>query len=375
MRQEFWGPANGAWVPEPSFFKVASVQPGRPMDKAGVRAGDFLEAADGYPLNGAANWFLARAHFERGRPIDLRVRRGEQHLALKLVITAPAWQTLHGSGYLSAITLQVVRFVLLLLAMLVGFRRPQQLSARLAALMFAMGAVAEGYPSPGWAAELGHLPAMLAVPIGMATVSCLLGGVVWLMFFASFPRPRLSQRLRWVLVVVPLVLFGIPIVGSVIAMIYTPSILARPSPVMLSATPIRLIQDTAGVTPLLFLNDVLLYRPTAHTWLLEVWLTVTILYFTAGFVMQVSNYRRVDDREQRRRADVLCFALALFAIVVVHNFFVRNWTSWFGGAPPTLFSGPGFVGEVLLFLFIPLCLAYCVLTDGSSVGDDKPGLS
>jgi len=48
------------------------------MDKAGVRAGDFLEAADGYPLNGAANWFLARAHFERDRPIELHLRRGEQ---------------------------------------------------------------------------------------------------------------------------------------------------------------------------------------------------------------------------------------------------------------------------------------------------------
>ena len=185
MRQEFWGPANGGWVPEPSFFQVASVLPGRPMDKAGGQAGDFLEAADGYPLNGAANWFLARAHFERDRPIELHVRRDEQLLALKLVIAAPVSQTLNGADYLPAIALQVARFVLLLLAILVGFSGPQQLSARLAALMFAVGAVAEGYPSAGWAAGLRHLPAEFAIPIGLVTASCLLASVVWLMFFAS----------------------------------------------------------------------------------------------------------------------------------------------------------------------------------------------
>ena len=56
-RQEFWGPASGGWIPEPSLFKVASVLPGGPMDKAGIHSGDVLEAVDGYPLNGAGNWF------------------------------------------------------------------------------------------------------------------------------------------------------------------------------------------------------------------------------------------------------------------------------------------------------------------------------
>src|SRR5271167_3589822 len=95
-RQEFWGPASGGWIAKPSLFEVARVLPGGPMDQAGVSAGDVFEAVDGYPLNGAGNWFLARAHFERGRPIDLRVRRGERHLALRLVIVDPAWRTWSG---------------------------------------------------------------------------------------------------------------------------------------------------------------------------------------------------------------------------------------------------------------------------------------
>src|SRR6516225_9914109 len=91
MRQEFWGPANAGWVPEAAFLKVANVLPGSPMDGAGVQSGDFLETADGYRLNGKANWFLARAHFERDRPIDLQLRRGGQHLVFNLVMAAPVW--------------------------------------------------------------------------------------------------------------------------------------------------------------------------------------------------------------------------------------------------------------------------------------------
>ena len=372
MRQEFWGPASGGWSPEPSLFTVASVLPGGPMDKAGIHAGDVLEAADGYPLNGAANWFLARAHFERNHPIELQVRRGARHQALTLVIAEPVWQTWNRSQYLSAIALQVARSVLLLLAILVGFSRPQQLSARLAALMFGIGAVAEGYPSAGWAAALGHLPVVLAISIGMATASGVLAFVVWLMFFGSFPRPRLSQRLRCVLGIVPGVLFGIPIGASVIALIYTPSALARPWPVVLSAAPVRLIQDVAGVTPLLFLNKFPMYRPIAQAKLLELWLAVTLIYFVAGFLFLVAGYRRIDDPRQRRSSSMLILVQALFAVIVLHNFLVRNWATWFGGAPPALFSEAGFVGAALLLLAVPLTIAYCVLTDGRHARDNKP---
>ena len=364
MRQEFWGPANAGWVPEAAFFKVANVLPGSPMDGAGVQSGDFLETADGYRLNGKANWFLARAHFERDRPIHLQLRRGEQHLVFNLVMAAPVWRSWNRPQYLPAIALQVARFVLLLLAILVAFSRPQQLSARLAALMFAIGAVAEGYPSSGWAAGLHHLPGVLAIPIGVATASCLLAPVVWLVFFANFPRPRLSQRLRWALVVVPVVLFGIPMVVSVRAMIYAPSVLARPWPLVLSEAPVRWVQDTAGVTPLLFLNELPLYQPTAQARFLEVWLALTVVYFTSGFFMLVASYRRLDDPQLRLRIGALLLALTVFAAVVVHNFLVRNWTSWFGSTPPGLFSWAGFVGEVFVFLCIPLALASCVWADG-----------
>ena len=79
--------------------------------------------------------------------------------------------------------------------------------------------------------------------------------------------------------------------------------------------------------------------------------------------MLVANYRRLEDPQARRRVGTLYLALLVFAVVIAHNVFVRNWTSWFGSAPPAFFAGDGFVAEVLLFLSVPLSLAYCVLTE------------
>jgi hypothetical protein len=41
--------------------------------------GDVLEAVNGQPLAGMPDWFLARAQFQRVHPVQLQIRRGEQH--------------------------------------------------------------------------------------------------------------------------------------------------------------------------------------------------------------------------------------------------------------------------------------------------------
>src|SRR5262245_22817663 len=69
-RQEFWGPANAGVLSWPAA-QVADVSRGRPMERAGVRAGDVLIAVNRQPLTGMPDWFVARAHFELDRPIDL----------------------------------------------------------------------------------------------------------------------------------------------------------------------------------------------------------------------------------------------------------------------------------------------------------------
>ena len=174
-QQEAFGPANAGWTPSSPSMKVAGVTPGGPMDKTGVRVGDVLEAAGGQPLTAIPDWFVARAHFERDRPIDLQIQRDGQHPGLHLVITDPSFRIWNRTQRDSVLALYLARLILLSLAILVAFGCPQQqLSARLGALMLAVGAVAEGYPSSGWAASLRYLPAVLAIPICLASVSCLL---------------------------------------------------------------------------------------------------------------------------------------------------------------------------------------------------------
>jgi hypothetical protein len=315
------------------------------MDKAGVRKGDVLEAVDGHPLTGMPDWFLARSNFERGRSVEIQVRRGMQRLRLRFVITSPAWRTWHTGYALAILAFYFARFILLLLAILLAFSRPKQLSASLVALMFASAAVAEGYPSSGWAASLHRLPLFFALPICLAAASWLLGSVVWVAFFGIFPRRSVTRRWQWVLLLSPLLIFTPALVTSAVAFIDSPWSLTRSWPLILSVWPARLAQDIAGVAPLLFLSQWHLVTP---------WLAITGLYLAAGFAMLAVNSRKRSVRN-------LLVSLLIFAMIVVHNVFVRNWASWFGTASPPLFSVVTFAAEAILFLIVPLTLIRAVL--------------
>lgn len=359
-RQEAFGPANAGWIAAWPSPRVAAIKHGSPMEKAGLQPGDLLETADGLTLTGMPDWFVARAHFERGRPIELQIKRGEQHLRLQFVITAAnssAWQRAHAGG---VIAFYIARFMLLVLAIFIAFKRPRQASARLAATMLAMGAVAEGYPSSGWAAALGHLPAPLSLSIFLASACCLLSPMIWLLFCAEISRSRFLQAWRRTLVLIPLFLFGMELVASSIAMIYRPSALLRPWPLLLSSAPIRLMQDMGGVSPLLYLNAWPSW-PWLHAAALELWLVISVLCFMLGFLMLAVGYRRADNPQERRRMGALDLAFAFFGLLVVHNIFARNWQAWFGTPTPVFLSGASFVAETLLFPIVPIVLSWCVL--------------
>ena len=365
MRQEFMGPAASGWspvsIPIWPDFRVAHVRPGSAMDIAGLKEGDVVEAVDGHSLNGVPDWFIARANLEINRPVDLQVRRGEQHLQLQFVITKAYWQTLAKWRLLRGIAVYLLRLIPLVIAIVIAFRRPWQASARLAALMLAAAGVAEGYPSPGWAAALRHLPTLLALPICLTTASWLLASVAWLSFFAIFPRPWFTRKWRLVLALVPLAIFLPPLITSVIAMVRNPWALTTSWVPVLSAELPLSVQATVGVAPLLFFQHWPLFQLFSQQKFLALWVILTIVYLMNGMGMLAVNYRRVQDRNERRRTAGLFFALCVLALVVAHNFFVRNWSAWFGTTAPALFS-PGMFGiEALLFQLTPFTLAYAVL--------------
>ena len=60
---------------------------------------------------------------------------------------------------------------------------------------------------------------------------------------------------------------------------------------------------------------------------LELWLTITVLYFAAGFLRLMVSYRHLDDLWERRRLGALCLVLVILEVITVHNLFTRNWTN------------------------------------------------
>jgi hypothetical protein len=240
------------------------------------------------------------------------VRRGLRSLLEDGQITTPAWRSWNRAHLLVDIAFYSVRFLLLLLAIVIAFRHPQEISSRLGALLLASGAVAEGYPSSGWAASLHQLPLPFAILVCLAVSFCLLGPALWLAFFATYPQRwfgRCSLRRLLLLVLV----FAVPIMVSALAVVYAPGLLARDWPAALSAAPARLIQDAFGVSPLLFLSVLPLQSSILQIAILELWLIVSVAYFAAGILLLLKASLRLENPLERRRFGFLSASVAVFA--------------------------------------------------------------
>jgi hypothetical protein len=298
-----------------------------------VRIGDVIEAVDGRPTAGMSDWFVVRANFERNRRTPMQVRRGGQQVSLWYTITKPNWRTWNPA----IVAAEVARVIVLLLALVVAFGRPGQPSARLAALIFAMIAVAEGYPSAGWAGGLRHLPVVLSIPIALATVSWLLMPTVWVSLCAVFPEPLFTRRWQFAVGVAPLAIFAPLLVTSAFALVYAPAALAMPSPFADSIATTR-IGEIMGIVPQLFVNLWPAYRPSREAWLLELWFVISISFLLTGFVMMIVNSRRLSDAAERRQMRVVTVALGMVWVIGIHNVLVRNWAIFFDGTPPALLS-------------------------------------
>jgi hypothetical protein len=357
--------SSTAW---PSF-EIESVEPGSPLEHAGARAGDVIESIDQHRIVGQTDWFVARSSLEPDRPTAMQVRRGAERLHLTFTITKRNWQTF-GAG---TVAFQSTRGLILLVALVIAFRRPEQVSALLGAWLFAMIAVAEGFPPSGWTAALRHWPPFLSIPIMLASVSWLLITVPWLSLSLLFPRPRVASRSIWVVVLAPLAIFAPLIITSAVALIYEPRWLAMPLPFLdaqMTLTQLtRNLRGVWGMTPTLFINPWPWYEPARQAKLLDLWTAVTLLFLTAGYVNFVVASVRERDGVERRRLRVVVFALAMFLVIGADNVLLRNWPGIFGTTTPALFWTMGLVFEIAGFLLSATVLAYSLLKHRDSLND------
>jgi hypothetical protein len=291
-----------------------------------------------------------------GRRIEIQVRRNENHLRLWFTVAAHNWRT-YTPGVAA---FELARALLLLLALIVAFRRPREPSANFLALILAMIAVGEAFPKAGWASALRHLPAALSVPVLLASVSWLLIAIPWLLFCAAFARPFRMPSWLWKLLLAPLGIFGPLMVLSATAFIYAPSALAMPS-TFLDSGNVRFIQSVVGVIPSTFINAWPWYRPATETLLMNLWLAWTIVLSTLGFGRMMAVTLGAREETERRRLRRLAVALVLAGVVIGHNIIVRNWDNLFRTMPPAIFSTTSFAAEAVAFSFVALTLAHAVL--------------
>jgi hypothetical protein len=313
-RQEFWGPASTGWAPSWPATRVVGVTPGRPMERAGLQAGDVLIAANRQPLTGMPDWFVVPAHFEVHQPIDLRIQRGGQARGAPRPPCCPDAGTRCCRGRIS---------------------------------LFRLGGRAS---SLARRARDSHLSGHRLLPAGiddMAGLLCRFRPAVAFATLATGSGAHAGANL-----------------GSPDRMLNNRlDLLSRdvgkPWPQVFSAAPVGLIQDTAGVAPLLFFAALPGYRPGIQVGLLDVWLGLTILNFLAGALILAAAWLRTEHPHERRRLGALCFAVVVFGAVVAHNVFERNWVSWFGTPLPILLSKPVSVIVEFLFLHSLLVLIHC----------------
>ena len=146
-------------------------------------------------------------------------------------------------------------------------------------------------------------------------------------------------------------------------MITAPFELTGRWPGILSVRPVRIVQDIAGVSPLLFFNVTPRFWPIQEIYLLELLLTMSAIYIVASFTLLAVNSHRPLERKRQRAARAMLFSMAILAVLVAHNVVTRNWGEWFGGSPPVAFSEVAFVFEAILFLVVPLALVYLVIAE------------
>ncbi len=265
-----WGPGPiGMFLDYSSGSLVAkSVVPNGAGERAGLRAGDRIVAADGMPIRRYRDWEVASANFEIGRPTRLEIERGGQRTELAVILgrrsprdwTWEVWPLFVGA-----------KSLMLVLALVVAFRRPGDPIARIGALFLATAAIFIFPPFYGLASTWRHLPAPLGILLWVSRVSFLLFPGIFFTFFAVFPRTLFRARWAWGLVWTPVVLGAALIFHAELRLVYQPE---------------------RALASLAFRNH-------------PAFFAVFVCYVLGGLAALVMNYRRLEDVNERRRVRVL----------------------------------------------------------------------
>jgi serine/threonine-protein kinase len=317
---------------EPSAFnpvygenemRVQAVSPGGPAARAGLQPGDRIVTVNGQPIRNVLDWYAARANFEVGKPIEYTLERDGQTRNATATLARKA-RYAEDDGWLGLFFL-VSRTGMIVLALVIGFRRSHDGTALVGAWLLGTMALSDIAPPAGSAAGIRNLPLVLHGLMWISGLGQFVFPGILLTFCCIFPRPLFRARWAWVVVWTPQILVGLSVVGYGLQLTYRPGL------------------EVWGTN-----------------WLLAFMAPITGVYVLASLAALWLNYRRLEDTNERRRVRVLVGGMIL---------------GWLGGLPFVLFvywqpaarysraflDSPLSSLSVLLFLVFPFAFAYAVL--------------
>jgi hypothetical protein len=193
-------------------LRVGDVLPNSPFFNAGGQYGDILIAINDEPLKSFLDHDIAATKIGLRQPFAIDIQRGNERLRLTGVLARRSIALWDWKRYVREVSLQTSRLICLLLAALIAFKKPDDLAARLGALLLASAAIT-GPTSPGQVPLVRSLPLPLEIVAAFSlAVLPILVPPIWLCFFASFPRRWLIRPWHWFVAVLPGVLVGLPLV-------------------------------------------------------------------------------------------------------------------------------------------------------------------
>jgi eukaryotic-like serine/threonine-protein kinase len=310
---------------------LSRIAVGSALARAGLSDGDRVLAVNGDPIRTREDWLRARMRFSSSEAIDLEVDRHGKRFHTPLVLNRSGFVD-HGAIFTAGyVGYRVTMLAWTLIAFLIVFLRPDDLSARLAALVIATFPawrviVAAWSADIGWVASWRRLPWPLAVVLAVPALSSVVFPATMFLLCAVFPRaasPSLRRLLLWCL---PGLLL-IPAVLHIFWPVYEPA---------------RLLQAWTGPA-------------------LLAWTILSGAYILASPVVLAAKYRRELDQNERRRVRAILPALVTSIPVGAHLVVTARWSDWFGVEPPIFFSRTSWAIDAALFLFLPLSIAYAIL--------------
>jgi eukaryotic-like serine/threonine-protein kinase len=329
VHNNFFGPPEVGFSAkyEAECTVLTQVAPGTPAARAGLRPSDHLLAMDGQPVRSLADWLMIQVNLEGSRDYSLDIERGNERLKLTLALdTFPRsafWTAWEWRQYL---TVRGAQFLMLLIALLIAFVRPHDLIARVGALLLATVSVGNPEPPLGIAASIQQLPLPVSVLFSAVFASAWLASPLFFAFCAVFPRPLFRRRWPWFLACVPAILIGSVATYGTYYGVYR-----------------------SGHLPF-----------SIPGWFLTGGVFFGLGYLLGGVAALITNYRRLEEPNGRRRVRVMVTG---FVLGWLPAFPVALYSYWppAGKALASYFASPVSALANIFYLAFPISFAYAIL--------------